>query len=134
MSIELKPHPDASKPQTVYLRFIGILSLKDVAELKATLKSLLKQGIKNLMIDLEEMRDMDEAVWAALISAVRKLRRQNGCAVIENCSDSLYDHLQVRHWDRDFLFPLRRKDHLESLPKDLQAILKARLQLAGSAA
>lgn len=122
MSIELTPLSDSSADRTALLRITGILSLKDAAELKSSLKRLLREGCSHLLIDLDEMRDMDEAGWAVLISVVRKLRHQNGHAVIRACSDDLYERLRARHWDRDFLFPLRRAEHRASLPMPLQGL------------
>jgi anti-anti-sigma regulatory factor len=123
MAIELETVSETPRERTTLLRFTGILSLRDVAELKSSLKRLLREGITNLLLDLDELRDMDEAVCEVLISTVRKLRKANGRAIIRNCSDAFYNHLLARKWDRDFLFPSRRPDHLEALPKDLRAML-----------
>ena len=121
MSIEWQPLSDALRSRTALLRFTGILSLKDVAELKSSLKRLLRDGFVNLLLDLEDVRDIDEAGWAVLVSTVRKLRREGGRIVIRACPDALYERLQARNWDRDFLFPMRRADHLAALPQEMKA-------------
>jgi anti-anti-sigma regulatory factor len=123
MAIELETVSETPRERTALVRFTGILSLRDVAELKSSLKRLLKEEITNLLLDLEELKDMDEAVCEVLVSTVRKLRKANGRAIIKSCTDAFYNHLLARKWDRDFLFPSRRPDHLESLPKDLLAHL-----------
>jgi len=115
------------------LRFSGVLSLRDVAELKSSLKLLLKNGITHLLLDLEEVRDVDDAGWALLVSTVRKLRRQNGQVAIRRCPDDVYEHLKARKWDRDFLFPLRIAEHLAALPKDLQAFFSLATKVTGVA-
>jgi anti-anti-sigma regulatory factor len=123
MGIELQPLTAALHPRVAALRFSGILSLRDVAELKASLKRLLRDGITHLLLDME-VEDIDDAGWALLVSTVRKLRRQNGGIVIRACPDDLYEHLQALKWDRDFLFPLRNARHLAALPQELQAFFR----------
>ena len=134
LAIELQSLPPAPRLRAAIMRFSGVLSLRDVAELKASLKRLLRDGITHLLLDLEEVRDMDEAGWALLVSTVRKLRRQDGLVVIRKCPDDLYEHLKLKKWDRDFLFPMRFADHLAALPKDLQAFFNPAPALAGAAA
>lgn len=134
MSIELLPLAATLRNRAAVMRVSGILSLRDVSELKSSLKRLLRDGITHLLLDLEEVRDIDEAGWALLVSTVRKLRRQNGQVFIRNCPDDLYEHLKVRKWDRDFLFPMRFADHLAALPKELQSYFSPSPALAGSAA
>jgi anti-anti-sigma factor len=134
MSIELQPLTSSIRNRVALLRFTGILSLRDVAELKANLKRLLRDGCTHLLLDLEEVKDIDEAGWALLVSTVRKLRKQNGQGVIRTCPDDLYEHLKVRKWDRDFLFPMRFKDHLAALPLDLQSYFSPVSPPAGAVA
>ena len=134
MGIELYPLTTALRERVAVMRFSGVLSLRDVAELKSSLKRLLRDGITHLLLDLEEVRDVDEAGWALLVSTVRKLRRQNGQVVIRKCPDDLYEHLKMKKWDRDFLFPMRFADHLAALPKDLQSYFSPAPALAGGVA
>ncbi|MBW3622858.1 MAG: STAS domain-containing protein [Armatimonadetes bacterium] len=134
MGIELQPLTSALRDRVAVLRFTGVLSLHDVAELKSSLKRLLRDGIKHLLLDLENVRDIDEAGWALLVSTVRKLRRQNGQVVIRQCPDDLYEHLKMKKWDRDFLFPMRFADHLAALPKEMQAYFSPAPALAPGSA
>ena len=135
MGIELLPlNHTAQRVKAAVLRFTGVLSLRDVADLKSSLKRLMRDGITHLLLDLENVKDVDEAGWALLVSTVRRLRKQNGQVVIRMCPDDLYEHLKVKKWDRDFLFPLRFADHLAALPKELQSYFSPAPALAVGAA
>jgi anti-anti-sigma regulatory factor len=122
MGIEMQPITESLSEGSVLMRLSGIVSLRDVTELKSSLKRLLRGKIRNLLLDFEGLQDMDEACWAVLVSTVRKIRKSEGQAAIRNCPDKLYQHLQARRWDRDFLFPLRFAEHLSAIPKDLRAL------------
>jgi anti-anti-sigma factor len=123
MGIELQPITESAKNDSAFVRISGILSLKDATELKSSLKKLRKDGVRNLLLDFEELEEMDEACWEVLVSTVRRIRKENGRVVIRNCPDKLYQHLQVRRWDRDFLFPMRVAEHLSFIPKELRALI-----------
>ncbi len=132
MSIELIHQIPTLRERVALLRLRGVLSLRDAAELKSSIKRLLKAGVSHLLLDFDGVTDMDEAGWAVLVSTVRKLRRSNGWIAIRNCSDALYDHLTLRKWDRDFLFPMRCAEHLAALPTDVRAWITGKPLLAGA--
>jgi len=132
MTHELRTLSIALLEHAALLRFSGILSLRDVTDLKSSLKQLMRKGYIHLLLDLEETGEIDEAGWAVLVSTVRKLRRLNGRAAIRGCSDELYERLRARKWDREFLFPLRKAEHMAALPADLQAFFKPGVASAGA--
>jgi anti-anti-sigma regulatory factor len=120
--------PLAKGPLNVIeLALYDVVSLADAGALNKTMKQLLRQRFDAVVVDLKQVADMDKACLDHLVSAARRIRRQDGYVVLRHCSEALFSKLQAYGWDRCFLIPERRAADINLLSEDLQAWVLERI-------
>jgi anti-anti-sigma factor len=73
-----------------------------VTEIRATMKSLLEEGVRQLVIDLSDVKVIDSSGIGMLVAAHNSLSRQGGKLSVIHASEELLDLLKAFRLDRHF--------------------------------
>ena len=119
MSLALAPPLVTREIHVAEITLSGVVSLSDSGALHRTLKQLLQQGCRTLVVDLLKVVDIDQSCWSRLVSAARQMRRKGGHIILRHCPERLFHQLQACNWDRCFLAPDHRPEDRALLPDEL---------------
>jgi anti-anti-sigma factor len=80
----------------------GDIIAASVTEIRSMLKSLLEEGVRQLVIDLSEVKVIDSSGIGMLVAAHNSLSRQGGKLSVIHASEELLDLLKAFRLDRHF--------------------------------
>jgi anti-anti-sigma factor len=76
------------------------ITVSTVEDIRVPMKALLEKGVKNITIDLAEVKIIDSVGVGELIRSAKTLKTRSGTVVLINVSKDISDFLRVLHLDR----------------------------------
>ena len=82
------------------VRIINKLDQTNTAEFDFIITTLIKGGLKRLLLDLEELRYVDSSGIGKLINITKNIRKMEGDLIVTKCSSHVMEVFKLVHLEK----------------------------------